>query len=128
LQLTSFGRPSAPLALTAERLYVGRTISPTPKCHEFDDPIEINNWNIDFDPHGYAVDDKWAGSVLPAEDILQLSHVYLDLIIDVGCYSGSFVVFVVKAGDWGHPIERLEVGDLGDLNREVNRLVVKYVN
>jgi len=91
-------------------------------------PAEINNWDIAFDPFGYAADESWTGNVLPVEDILQLAHVYQDLVLDVGCYSGVFVVLVVKAEAWDHPLERLEVGDRSELNAAVNRLVVKYVN
>jgi len=91
-------------------------------------PPEINNWDIEHDPYGYVRSDDWGDLVDEEEDILQLSHVWGDLTLDVGHYGQGFVVQVIRAADWEHPVERQEVAQGSKLVGVVDALAIKYAN
>ena len=89
-------------------------------------PSEISNWRISFDPHSYASSETWWRELEPVEDLLQLQHTCGEFVIDAGCYSGVYIVMVIKNYDWESPLERIVVSKAELLNETVNRLVVKY--
>ncbi len=50
-------------------------------------PSNINQWHVDHDQNEFFKNENWLTEAYPTEDILQLSHVYVDRpIIDVGFY------------------------------------------
>ena len=91
-------------------------------------PSEINNWDVAHDPYGYVRSDDWGELVDEEEDILQRTHVWGDLTLDVGHYGQGFVVQVIRAADWAHPVERREVTQRSELVGVVDALAIKYAN
>ena len=89
-------------------------------------PSEIGAWTIAFDLYGYATHTGWTETVLPVEDILQITHKVLPRTIDAGCYSGTYVVMMIVDEDWERPAARLEFGDRSALDATINRMVVEY--
>ena len=88
----------------------------------------FNQWDVDFDPYGFVERTDWAQHVNPSEDLLQVGHVYGELIIYVGCANGVYTASVVAFPNWWSPIESYETTDYTAINIQVCKWMAKYAN
>lgn len=92
-------------------------------------PSTINQWHVEFDPYGFAHDADWLKQAERTEDILQLVHVCSDgPIIDLGFYSHSYRVHVIRNKNWECPVEVFESKSEREIENWIYSALERYAN
>ena len=88
----------------------------------------LNQWDADFDPYGFVERADWVENAEKTEDLLQLTNVYGELVIDVGFYTNVYKAYVVEHQNWEFPVESYETTDCSTLNAVICAWMDKYAN
>lgn len=91
-------------------------------------PPSINHWRIAFDPYGFANNVDWLKVAEKNEDILQLAHIYTNLIIDVGFYLNTYRSYIINNQDWCDPVEIFESISENEISSWVYSAIERYAN
>jgi hypothetical protein len=71
--------------------------------------------------------EKEASDQFLSDDLLQVEYAASDLVVDVGWHkpSGEYIIMLVKACDWEHPVCERRVQSVKEVRRELQALLTR---